>query len=323
MFFLACTNDVSYLHSWGSIVTQDVIMPFRNKTLSPAAHLLLLRLCITGVTIFAFCWSLWYRQTEYIRMYFAVTGAIFLGGAGSVIIGGLYWKKATTAAAWTAMIAGSATALGGICLEHYWTSIAAHLLHWFPNSFYLQNHLDKFPVNGQYVNALSMGLAIALYILVSLLTCREDFNLNRMLHRGKYAVDAAGRPAPAPEPPPRTWKAYLGIDEHFTRGDKILAVTLFAWSMGWFAVFLVITIWNIKHVWPDAWWANYWYYAGIVLPIVLGTVTSIWFTIGGVIDLRKLFQRLKVLQRNVHDDGTVSHPTPTEAAPSPAAADSP
>ena len=74
MFFLACTNDVSYLHSWGSIVAQDVVLPWREKPLSPRAHILLLRCCIIGVTIFAFCWSLFYHQVGYIRMYFAVTG---------------------------------------------------------------------------------------------------------------------------------------------------------------------------------------------------------------------------------------------------------
>ena len=37
MFFLACTNDVSYLHSWGSIVAQDMILPFRKTPLSPKA----------------------------------------------------------------------------------------------------------------------------------------------------------------------------------------------------------------------------------------------------------------------------------------------
>ena len=47
------------------------------------------------MTIFAFCWSLLFPQTTYIYMYFALTGAIFLGGAGSVIIGGLYWKRGT------------------------------------------------------------------------------------------------------------------------------------------------------------------------------------------------------------------------------------
>jgi SSS family solute:Na+ symporter len=305
MFFLACSNDVSYLHSWGSIVAQDVVMPFRSKPLSPKAHMLLLRLCITGVTIFGFCWSLFYHQVQYIKMYFAVTGAIFLGGAGAVIIGGLYWKKGTTAAAWVALTSGSAVALGGIFFEQYWTGIQPRLINWFGPSDYLLRHADKFPINGQYVNGLSMATAILLYIVVSLLTSREDFNLNRMLHRGQYAVDASGRPAPAPEPPPRTWKALLGIDEHFTRGDKIISALLFAWIMLQFSIFSVISVWNLVHVWPDRWWSAYWYYNAVMLPIFLGTITSIWFTIGGIFDLRKLFRRLRVLKRDVHDDGTV------------------
>jgi solute:Na+ symporter, SSS family len=308
MFFLACTNDVSYLHSWGSIVVQDVIMPFRNKPLTPKAHLLLLRLSITGVTIFGFCWSLFFHQVGYIRMYFAVTGAIFLGGAGSVIIGGLYWKKGTTAAAWVAMTVGSTIAVGGIYLDHAWSdTIQPLLIQWFPHSAYIASHADKFPINGQYINAISMGSAILVYIVMSLLTCRKDFNLAQMLHRGQYAVDSQGRPAPAPPPPPRTWKAILGIDEHFTRGDKIISIALFCWTMSWFTVFVIVTIWNLFHIWPDRWWANYWFYAGVMLPIVLGSVTSVWFTIGGVNDLRKLFRSLKVLHRNVHDDGTVAH----------------
>lgn len=77
--------------------------------------------------------------------------------------------------------------------------------------------------------------------------------------------------------------------------------------MGWFLVFVVITIWNLIHIWPDERWAAYWFYAAIVLPILLGTVTSVWFTIGGVRDLRTLFQRLRVLHRDIHDDGTVFH----------------
>ena len=44
-------------------------------------------------------------------MFLALTGAIFVGGAGSAIIGGLYWKRGTTAAAWTAMVAERAAKL--------------------------------------------------------------------------------------------------------------------------------------------------------------------------------------------------------------------
>ena len=110
------TND-TYLHSWGSIFIQDVVLPFRKKPLSQRAHLLLLKLSILGVAIFAFFFSLYFKSTQYIAMYLALTGAVFVGGAGSAIIGGLYWKRGTTAAAWTAMIVGMTLSGSGIVLK--------------------------------------------------------------------------------------------------------------------------------------------------------------------------------------------------------------
>jgi SSS family solute:Na+ symporter len=83
------THD-TYLHSWGSIFIQDVIMPFRKKRLSQKQHLRLLRWSILGVAIFIFFFSLLFQQSEYIFLFFAITGAIFAGGSGAVIIGGLY-----------------------------------------------------------------------------------------------------------------------------------------------------------------------------------------------------------------------------------------
>ncbi len=323
MFFLACTNDVSYLHSWGSIVAQDVILPFRKTPLSPTAHIRLIKACITGITVFAFCWSLLFPQKDYIYMYLAVTGAIFLGGAGSVIIGGLYWSRGTTAGAWTAMVVGSSTAVGGIVLDQEWFRLAPALARGLPShAAYLHAHADKFPINGQYVNAMSMAAAILSYVAVSLATCRQPFDLPRMLHRGKWNVDTAGNPAPLPEPPPRTWRAIIGIDEHFTAGDKRLSVTLFVYSMIWFGVFAVVSGWNLTRMYfgrgpaPDTWWVNYWFYTGIVWPIVLGTVTSVWFTIGGVSDLRKLFGALRAAVANPADDGEADVPEGRPAIPS-------
>ena len=264
---------------------------------------------------FGFCWSLFYHQVGYIKMYLAVTGAIFLGGAGSVIIGGLYWKKGTTPAAWTALITGGLIAVSGIYLDHYWIDIQPHLLRWYPHSDYLIRNPEIFPINGQWVSLITMGTSIFLYTVVSLLTCRKDFNLERMLHRGQYAVDANGNPAPVPNRPPRTLTELLGIDGQFTRGDKILAGGMFCYTMGWFLVVAVISLWNLIKIWPDQWWSNYWYYAGVIVPIVLGTVTSVWFTIGGVRDLQRLFRRLKTLQRNPDDDGRVPMPNDDASAP--------
>ena len=54
--------------------------------------------------------SLLFPLKDFIFMFFALTSAIYLGGAGAVIIGGLYWKRGTAEAAWTALILGTVMA---------------------------------------------------------------------------------------------------------------------------------------------------------------------------------------------------------------------
>ncbi|MGN6628219.1 MAG: sodium:solute symporter family protein, partial [Tepidisphaeraceae bacterium] len=276
---LAC--DGSYLHSWGSIVVQDVVLPFRREPLSPKQHIFWLRCSIFGVALFAFVFSSLFRMTDYILMYFAITGAIFLGGAGSVIIGGLYWKKATPAAAWAAMITGSGLSVGGIVL---------------------QQTIPDFPINGTYASAISMGSSILVFVVVSLVTCRRPFDLDRMLHRGPWVVP---EDAVVPTAKPGRLASLMGIDENFTRADRFQAGAFFAWTIGWFVVFIVVTVWNLVHVWPTGWWSHYWYWAGTLLPLGVGVVTTVWFTLGGVRDIRNLFRRLSLERPDASDDGTV------------------
>ncbi len=305
MVFLLITTDVSYLHSWGSIIIQDIVLPFRKKPFTPPQHLLLLRLSIFAVAVFAFFFSLLFRQTQYVILYFALTGTIYLGGAGSVIIGGLYWKKGTTAAAWVAMSLGGILGVGGVILEQLWQQpLVPWLLRYFPDSVYLASHADRFPINGQVMWFIAMVSAIAAYILISLLTCKQDFNMERMLHRGPYAVEAYAL-EPSIQLEPSIWQKLIGIDENFTRGDRILSYAVFAWSMFWFGVFVVVTALNLISPWPTRWWAEYWYVVGILMPLGIGVVTSVWFTLGGVRDLRRLFRHLQTTQRNILDDGRV------------------
>jgi Na+/proline symporter len=114
---LAVTTDDTYLHSWGTIFIQDVVMPFRKKPFAPELHLRLLRWSIFGVALFAFVFSLFFRHTDYILMFFALTGSIFTAGIGSAIIGGLYWKRGTTAGAWAALITGTLLSIGSLVLQ--------------------------------------------------------------------------------------------------------------------------------------------------------------------------------------------------------------
>ena len=43
----------------------------------------------------------------------------------------------------------------------------------------------------------------------------------------------------------------------------------------------------------------------LAIPFVVGIITSVWFFIGGVIDLRRLFRDLEARKRDFSDDGRV------------------
>jgi solute:Na+ symporter, SSS family len=282
-------GDSTHLHSWGSIFVQDVLVPLRKNPFGPEQHIRILRTSIIGVAAFAFVFGTLFRQTEYIFMWWQVTQAIYVGGAGACIIGGLYWKKGTTIGAWAALLAGSGLSVGGILAR--------------------QIYGDGFPLNGIEISFGATLIAIALYVVVSLLTCRKDFDMDRLLHRGAYAVvrqivdqEATNRPASVCKV---SWGRLIGFDENFTLSDKWIAGSLFGWSLFWFAIFLVGTVWNLILPWPLSAWSTYWHIAGIGVPIAISFVTAIWFTWGGARDIRRLFRKLREQQINHLDDGTV------------------
>lgn len=307
----AISCDNTYLHSWGSIFIQDVILPVRKTHLSPAAHLRLLRLSITGVATFAFFFSLWFPLKQLVLMYFAVTGAIYLGGAGAVIVGGLYWKRGTTTAAWMALIAGSVLATGGLIAQQLWTNtLIPSLRRAFPHNAWLLAHATTFPINGQYIYFIAMLTASVLYIVVSLLGPATAYDLDKLLHRGPHALPEdvlAGSTHGK-----RSWREMLGVTPELTRGDRILFWATFWWSMGWWGIMGIATaiqfMFGISdYAWSVFWWWKIWFVG------FLGIVFTIWFIIGGLCDVRRLFVDLRRLRVEADDDGTVPEDTAASA----------
>ena len=278
------SGDGIHLHSWSSIFVQDVVLPLRKRPLSVEGHLRLLRAGIVGVAVFAFCFGALFRQTEYVLMWFQVTTAIFVGGAGSAIIGGLYWKKGTTAGAWIGLLVGSTLCISGILARQ-----------WNPD----------FPLNGTQISFYAALLSIAAYVFVSLLTCRVPHNMDRLLHRGKYAVEPEGGEAVTLPTQRFSLRKLIGIDEHFTRGDRWVAYGVFWWSMGWFAVFVVGSTIYFVHPFSNEAWAQYWRVTAIWLPLAVTVITTVWFTVGCTQDLRLLFRRLRAERLDLYDDGSV------------------
>ena len=322
------THD-TYLHAWGSMFIQDVVLPFRKKPFTPKQHMMLLRVSILFVAVFIFFFSLLFQQNDFIFMFFAITGAIYIGGAGSLILGGLYWKRGSTGGAWVAMITGCSVAIGGMLLRRYWPD---PIYPWMQNDApWLLNSLrtvvegissnvwginwkvepEAFPLDGQWVNFFAMVLAFMGYVLCSLFSWlilkRPAYNLDKLLHRGRYAIYDDHEQSVTQ--PVSGLRAILPTEE-FTRSDRWIYYGKLLWTIGWFAVFIFGTaayLGSKFDLWGDLTtdsWVTFWAWrVGVV--VAVGIITTIWFTIGGIMDAKAMFQRLSQLKRDHEDVGLV------------------
>jgi solute:Na+ symporter, SSS family len=332
MIMAAVSTDSTYLHSWGSIFVQDVLLPIREKMgiprLSPQAHLKALRRAALGVAIFAWCLSMVFPLQEYIFMYFQVTGAIFTGGAGAVLIGGLYWRRGTTGAAWGAMVAGSTLSVIGVLLINIvWPKLLPVLKEANPGTTWLQNLPETFWFDGMQSGFCVSLIAIGTYVLISLLSSKRVVDFDKLFHRGEYAVETAeGEPDYVPKTDRSGvpgWLRKLGVTEEFTTGDKLifgLSYALFAWTFG-VGFVLLTAMYLLGGMREDDSWITWWTIS-LWVSGVLGTISVVWFIIGGFRDLFVMFAQLKNLNRDADDDGTVTEhlgtpegKSPLEAAP--------
>lgn len=308
MLGAAVSTDEAYLHSWGSIFIQDVILPFRKKPFEPKAHIRLLKLAALGVALFAFTFSLLYEPNQYIAMFASLTATVFVGGAGAVIIGGLYWRRGSTPAAWGAMLTGMFMAATGVIVnqlnvESLQASIAeGGLLGSLSGAaLWLRETLT-----GQEMSFIGMMSACLVYVGTSLLGPRTDFDLNQLLHRGKWRVEGDASMDAAP----RTLLEKLGFDQQYKGWDRAITIATLAWPLIFTLVFLVGTAYA---VWrsesgdpiPAQTWSEWWFWW---MWLILGTsvIVVVWFSIGGFRDLVRMVRILRSRMIDESDDGRVS-----------------
>ncbi len=291
------THD-TYLHSWGSIFIQDVIMPFRDKPFDKDTHIKVLRFSIFGVAVFIFFFSLLFSQSQKIALYFAVTAAIFSGGCGAVIIGGLYWDRGTTAAAWTAMIVGAVIGVGGTLVKQISSAWLAD-----PTSYQAMKSVLLFlqGINGQEYWGIGMAASSMSYVTVSLAGSGKKMNMDKLLNRGKYSIE--GEVKVVNVEPDFGWKIF-GMGKEFTKTDKLIYIVNYAWTGMWTLVFIIGTIYNLSNPVSNTSWMAYWKYY-IYINIIVCSVIIVWFTLGGFSDLRHMIKSLKSEDRDHGDDGWV------------------
>ena len=291
------THD-TYLHSWGSIFIQDVLMPFRKEPFGKDEHIKVLRYSIFGVAIFIFFFSLLFSQSQKIALYFAVTAAIFASGVGAVIIGGLYWEKGTTAGAWTAMIIGAFIGVSGTLVPQVSDSWLSDPSSWAGLKSLILNLKE---INGIEYYGIGMAASSLSYIVVSLITFEEKMDMDKLLNRGQYSIK--GEVNVVDEEVKIGWKIF-GMGKEFTKTDKLIYIVNYAWTGMWTLVFIIGTIYNLSNPVSNSAWMVYWKYY-IYINMMISVVIIVWFTIGGFSDLSHMIKALKSERRDHGDDGWV------------------
>jgi solute:Na+ symporter, SSS family len=122
-----------------------------------------------------------------------------------------------------------------------------------------------------------------------------------MLHRGEYAIK--GETNIVKEETVKGWKV-LGTTKEFTRSDKGVVIATYTWTALWTLVFIIGTIYNLTTEVKNETWMQFWkIYTYIYL--FTSIVVTIWFTIGGLKNLKEMIHALRTMVRDHKDSGYV------------------
>ncbi|NLF60276.1 MAG: sodium:panthothenate symporter [Lentisphaerae bacterium] len=323
MLMLLVTTDDSRIFNVSSTIMQDIVLPFLKKPLTPEQHVLYLRISSLLVALFFFIVSLFFVHLDYINLFGLMVASFWLGGAGPVMVFGLYSRFGTTAGAFASLFAGSGVSLVGLLLQRNW---ADHVYPWLDkmgwaegvgrffqaasrpfNPFIVwEMNPVKFPVNSNEIFFIAMLLSLSSYVVVSLITCRQPYDLDRLLHRGKYQLNGEKKIS-SPWTLRNVFSKIIGITPEYSTGDRVIAWGVFSYAFIYQVVisFLFVLIWNLVAPWPVHWWSGYFFVFSIVVPGIVALISTVWFFCGGIRDMKQLFRDLANRVNDPLDNGRV------------------
>ena len=326
---LMLSTDDSRIFSSARTLSQDIVMQFIKKPLTVRQQLWLIRYLTLFVCVVFFIGAKYLSQLDYLNLYATIAGSIWMGAAGSITLGGIYTRFGTTAGAYASLFSGLFISGGGILVQRNWPDHVYpflknmgwvepldKFLHLVSSPFtpYIRWEMNpiKFPVNSMELFFLAMVTSIIAYCAVSFLTCRKPYNLEKLLHRGKYNTEGKNEKR-EPWTFRNVFSKLIGITPEYTKGDRIIAWAVFIYSIvyGLLIANIGVIVWNLISPWSDNGWSNWFFATTIVLGCVIGLITSIWFTWGGIRDLRQLFIDLAKRKASPEDNGMV-HKDSTE-----------
>jgi len=111
------STDSSYMLTWGSVIYNDIIAPFRKTTWSEKKGLFWNRTIIAVIGVFLLIYGLWYKIEGDLWTYLGITGTIYLSSMSVLLIACCYWKRANSWGATAAIIFGALVPVATLILQ--------------------------------------------------------------------------------------------------------------------------------------------------------------------------------------------------------------
>ena len=111
------STDSSYMLTWGSVIYNDIMAPFRKKPWSEKKGLLWNRTIIAVIGVFLLIYGLWYKIEGDLWTYLGITGTIYLSSMSVLLIACCYWKRANSWGAAAAIFFGAVIPAATLVLQ--------------------------------------------------------------------------------------------------------------------------------------------------------------------------------------------------------------
>ncbi|MEO1206814.1 MAG: sodium:solute symporter family protein [Pseudomonadota bacterium] len=112
MFASFMSTQDGYLFCWSSIIARDIAGPLTGRTEDVGFQINATRIGIVAIALYEVYWGLLYAGKEDIWDYLAVSGSIYFCSGVVILVGGLYWKRATRRGALLALAFGFSAIVG-------------------------------------------------------------------------------------------------------------------------------------------------------------------------------------------------------------------
>jgi SSS family solute:Na+ symporter len=124
------STDSSYMLTWGSVIYNDILAPFRKQTSGPEAErrgLLWNRMIVASIGVFLLAYGLWFELKGDLWTYLALTGTVYLSSMSTLLIACCYWRRANSWGAAAAIVVGALLPIGQLVLKQQtaWPNAAA------------------------------------------------------------------------------------------------------------------------------------------------------------------------------------------------------